>query len=123
MLGHGDVLVLHDRDTGEAAGRFTTIGVRVQERTALENGAAVAGAGRHQGVKARHQEEALASRSLREDQRAAFEHAVSDGGLKLIEGRAGTGKSFTRSPPCVRRTSWPAIVSSAWHPPMPSPRT
>jgi len=32
---------------------------------------------------------------LREDQRAAFEHAVGTGGLKLIEGRAGTGKSYT----------------------------
>jgi ATP-dependent exoDNAse (exonuclease V) alpha subunit len=32
---------------------------------------------------------------LRDDQRAAFDHAVSAGGLKLIEGRAGTGKSYT----------------------------
>ena len=32
---------------------------------------------------------------MREDQRAAFEHAVAGGGLKLIEGRAGTGKSYT----------------------------
>ncbi len=47
------------------------------------------------GVRARHQEAALAARSLRDDQRAAFEHAVCTGGLKLIEGRAGTGKSFT----------------------------
>ena len=49
----------------------------------------------HQGVKARYQEAALQSRTLRDDQRAAFEHAVSGGGLKLIEGRAGTGKSYT----------------------------
>jgi len=95
VLGHGDVLALHDRDTGEAAGRFSTIGVRVQERTALADGAAVAGAGHHAGVSARHQEAALASRSLRDDQRAAFEHAVGAGGLKLVEGRAGTGKSYT----------------------------
>ncbi len=95
VLGHRDVLALYDRDTGEAAGRFTTVGVREQERTALADGAAVAGARHHQGVIARHQEAALEGRTLRDDQRAAFEHAVSAGGLKLVEGRAGTGKSYT----------------------------
>jgi len=95
VLGHRDVLALHDRETGEAAGRFTTVGVREQERAALADGAAVAGARHHQGVKARYQEAALEGRTLRDDQRAAFEHAVSAGGLKLVEGRAGTGKSYT----------------------------
>ena len=95
VLGHKDVLVLHDRETGEAAGRFSTRTVREQERGALADGAVVAGAQHHQGVKARHQEAALASRTLREDQRAAFDYAVQGGGLKLIEGRAGTGKSYT----------------------------
>ena len=95
VMGHKDVLALHDRETGEAAGRFSTRAVREQERVALADGAAVAGARHHQGVKARYQEAALASRTLRDDQRAAFEHAVASGGLKLIEGRAGTGKSYT----------------------------
>jgi len=95
VLGHRDVLALYDRETGEAAGRFTTTGVRDQERAALGDGAAVAGARHHEGVKARHQEAALEGRTLRDDQRAAFEHAVSVGGLKLVEGRAGTGKSYT----------------------------
>ena len=95
VLGHKEVLSLHDRETGEAAGRFTTSTVREQERAALLDGAAVAGARHHRGVIARHQEAALATRTLREDQRGAFEHAVSAGGLKLIEGRAGTGKSYT----------------------------
>ena len=95
VLGHKDVLVLHDRDTGAAADRFSTRTVRAQERAALADGAAVARARHHQGVQARHQNAALASRTLRQDQRAAFEHAVADGGLKLIEGRAGTGKSYT----------------------------
>ena len=66
-----------------------------RKSTTLADGAAVAGARHHRGVKARYQDAALASRSLREDQRAAFEHAVEGGGLKLIEGRAGTGKSYT----------------------------
>ena len=95
VLGHTDVLVLHDRDTGAAADRFSTRTVRAQERAALADGAAVAEAQHHQGVKARHQDAALASRTLRDDQRAAFEHVVEGGGLKLIEGRAGTGKSYT----------------------------
>jgi len=95
VLGHGDVLALHDRETSEAAGRFTTTDVREQGRAALADGAAVAGARHHQNVKARHQEAALEGRTLRDDQRAAFEHAVSAGGLKLVEGRAGTGKSYT----------------------------
>ncbi len=95
VMGHKDVLALHDRETGEAAGRFTTSTVRDQERAALADGAAVAGAGHHRGVATRHQEAALASRTLRDDQRAAFEHAVAGGGLKLVEGRAGTGKSYT----------------------------
>ncbi|WP_420608219.1 AAA family ATPase [Novosphingopyxis sp.] len=95
VLGHREVLALHDRDTGEAAGRFTTGAVREQERAALADGVAVAGARHHRGVIARHQEAALATRTLRDDQRAAFEHAVSAGGLKLVEGRAGTGKSYT----------------------------
>ena len=36
----------------------------------------------------------MASRTLRPDQRQAFDHAVGAGGLKIIEGRAGTGKSY-----------------------------
>jgi Ti-type conjugative transfer relaxase TraA len=95
VVGHRSVLALHDKDTGKAVERFTTTTVREQERAALADGAAVAGARHHQGVKARHQEVGLASRTLREDQRVAFEHAVGAGGLKLVEGRAGTGKSYT----------------------------
>ncbi len=95
VMGHRTVRALHDRETGEVAERFTTTTVREQERAALADGAAVAGARHHRGVIARHQEAALATRTLREDQRAAFEYAVDAGGLKLIEGRAGTGKSYT----------------------------
>jgi Ti-type conjugative transfer relaxase TraA len=95
VMGHKDLLALHDRETGEAAGRFTTGTVREQERAALADGTAVDRAGHHRGVHTRHREAALASRTLRDDQRAAFEHAVAGGGLKLIEGRAGTGKSYT----------------------------
>src|SRR3954447_15154855 len=35
VLGHGEALPLHDRETGESVGRFTTRTVRAQERQAL----------------------------------------------------------------------------------------
>ena len=34
-MGHKEVLALHDRETGEVTGRFSTWTVREQERTAL----------------------------------------------------------------------------------------
>ena len=94
VLAHAEVLALHDRDTGEIAERFTTKTVRAQESQALADAADVAGA-RNAGVSRKAQAGALAGRELRPDQRAAFEHAVAAGGLKIVEGRAGTGKSFT----------------------------
>jgi len=92
---HPSVRALHDRETGEAVGRFTTTAVRDQERAALTDAAAVAGARHHRGVDVFLQLAATSGRKLRNDQHEAFEHAVSAGGLKLIEGRAGTGKSYT----------------------------
>lgn len=94
VLEHQEVLRLHDRETGEVLGRFTTKTVRDQERRALADAAAVAGA-RTVRVTKRAKADALEGRKLRPDQLAAFEHAVGEGGLKIIEGRAGTGKSFT----------------------------
>jgi Ti-type conjugative transfer relaxase TraA len=94
VLGSGEVLGLHDRETGESAERFTTRGVRSQEREALGDGAHVAD-GRHSDIGAGARAAAASSRSLRPDQRQAFEHATGAGGLKVVEGRAGTGKSFT----------------------------
>ncbi|MCC2098437.1 MAG: MobA/MobL family protein, partial [Hyphomicrobiales bacterium] len=93
VLGHDEVLALHDRDTGESAGRWTTRAVRDQEHEALADGRRVAG-GAHRDVGQGVRERVAAARELRPDQRAAFDHATGPGGLKIIEGRAGTGKSF-----------------------------
>ena len=41
VLGHDEVLALYDRETGEAAGRYTTKTVRAQERQALADAAEV----------------------------------------------------------------------------------
>ncbi len=94
VLKSRELVALHDRETGEVAGRFTTREVREQERAAM---AAAGGLSRQKSgaVSARSAEAAAASRTLRPDQVAAFEHAIGAGHLKLIEGRAGTGKSYT----------------------------
>lgn len=97
VLVRPEVLALHDRETGVEAGRFTTREVRDQERVALADAAAVAGAEHHRAVGAAARQAARAARTLRPDQIEAFEHATAAGGLKVIEGRAGTGKSYTLS--------------------------
>ena len=45
VLGHGEVLALFDRESGERAGRFTTRAVREQELRALGDAEAVAAGG------------------------------------------------------------------------------
>ena len=94
VLKSRELVPLHDRDTGELAGRFTTKEVREQERSAM---AAAGGLSRQKtgAVRERSAEAAKAERTLRPDQEAAFAHAIGAGHLKLIEGRAGTGKSYT----------------------------
>ena len=95
VLDHGDVLPLFDAGTGERAGRYTTVAVREGERAALADAEHVAASRRHRALGEGAKTGALASRSLREDQRAAFDHATAAGGLRIVEGRAGTGKSYT----------------------------
>lgn len=94
LFGRQDVVALHDRETGELTGRFTARQVREEEWDAM---AAAAGLSRQKSgaVSDRSAEAATAARTLRPDQQAAFAHATGVGGLKLIEGRAGTGKSYT----------------------------
>ena len=94
VLKHTDLIPLHDRETGEAADRFTTRQVRAEERAALADADRM-GRVRSRGVSGRVARSARAGRTLRPDQDAAFAHAIGPGDLKLIEGRAGTGKSFT----------------------------
>ncbi len=74
--------------------RYTTREVREQERAAI---AATGGLSRQKAgaVSARSAKAAMEARTLRPDQAEAFEHAIGAGHLKLIEGRAGTGKSYT----------------------------
>jgi Ti-type conjugative transfer relaxase TraA len=95
LLSRDEMVPLHERDTGEASGRFTTRHVRAEEREALAEARGLADARHHKAVPESAKARALSGKSLREDQLAAFEYATAEGGLKIIEGRAGTGKSFT----------------------------
>ena len=94
VLKSHDLVPLYDRETGSLSGRYTTREVREQERVAM---AAAGGLSRQKSgaVSARSAKAAMEARTLRPDQAAAFEHAIGAGHLKLIEGRAGTGKSYT----------------------------
>jgi Ti-type conjugative transfer relaxase TraA len=94
VLGHAETLPLYDRDSGEAVERYTTQTVRAQEQAALADAASVADARHQRGLPAAAIGAAVASRAMRPDQRLAFDHTVAAGGLKIIEGRAGTGKSY-----------------------------
>jgi Ti-type conjugative transfer relaxase TraA len=94
VLKHGDLVPLHDRETGEAAERFTTRQVRAEERAAMADADSLNRA-RSGGVSRHGARTAQAGRALRPDQAVAFTHATGAGNLKLVEGRAGTGKSFT----------------------------
>ena len=94
VLGHAEALPLYDRESGDAADRFTTKTVRAQERAALADADVVAGTRHQRGLPAAANAAAVAARSLRPDQRLAFDRAVAAGGLKIVEGRAGTGKSY-----------------------------
>ena len=94
VLKSRELVPLHDRETGAAAGRYTTREVREQECAAM----AAAGGLSYQktgAARAHSARAAMEARTLRPDQAEAFEHATGAGHLKLIEGRAGTGKSYT----------------------------
>jgi Ti-type conjugative transfer relaxase TraA len=93
VLGHAETLPLYDRTNGDAAERYTTKTVRAQETAALADAATIAEARGHYTLPTGATEGAAASRTLRPDQRQAFDHAVGSVGLTIIEGRAGTGKS------------------------------
>ena len=88
------VLPLFDRETGAALGRYTLASIRAQETRILERAEAMAGrAG--QGLSARRVRHTVENAGLDPEQEAALAHAASAGGIALIEGRAGTGKTYT----------------------------
>ena len=94
VLKSADLVLLYDRETGVSVGRFTTRQVREEERSALSAAETLAEA-QSGAVSGRSAQAAETARSMRPDQQAAFAYATGAGKLKVIVGRAGTGKSYT----------------------------
>lgn len=93
VLALPEVLPLYGRETGAFAGRYTTAEVRTEEREALDHAARVARSRRAPDPS--YVQAAAAERSLDEEQYAAFVKGTGTDGLVVIEGLAGTGKSYS----------------------------
>lgn len=97
LFASPDLLAMIDKGSGDWSGRFSTRQVREQEQKGVADAAALARQiGGEASPAAIHA--ALARHPLlinERDQRAAFDYVVAPGKLKVIEGRAGTGKSYT----------------------------
>jgi len=95
LLAQADIIPLHDRESGQALDRYTTHGVRKSERAALTHAAALAAGQRHRVSKTAATKALAHCPTIREEQRRAFDHAIRGAGLAIIDGKAGTGKSYT----------------------------
>jgi len=92
---------------------FTTKSMLRAERKMLRSAEKLAGHSSHH-VEKRFAEQAVANRSMSEEQRAAFEHLLNGGQAVALVGYAGTGKSYTLGPSAKRTrprdtncTAWP----------------
>ena len=96
ILGHAQLVCLADRAGGPIT-RYTTRAVLEAEMHALRAAAALA-AGTHHDVGGGSRaaiETSAKFATMTAEQRHAFRHATSGAGLALIDGQAGTGKSYT----------------------------
>jgi Ti-type conjugative transfer relaxase TraA len=95
VLAQADVVRLSDREGGPTT-RYTTKPVLAAEQHVLR---AAAGLARHGGHALGDRGRAVLRQerygSIRSDQKRAFEQATGPTGLALIDGQAGTGKSYT----------------------------
>jgi ATP-dependent exoDNAse (exonuclease V) alpha subunit len=88
-----ELVALRDPVTGGLAGRFTTHQIRVQETIGVQNAESLATSRTHV-VRRELAEEIAARTTMRADQLEAYRHIVYGPDLVLVEGKAGTGKSF-----------------------------
>ena len=96
VLDHAEVVHLADEPGGPTS-RYTTRTVLGSEEQVLQAADRLTSDGRH-SVSNQVRALIMASQrftSAREDQRRAFERATGPEGLSLIDGQAGTGKSYT----------------------------
>jgi Ti-type conjugative transfer relaxase TraA len=94
VMASPDLEVLLDPETKKPSGRFTTRQVREEEQAVIA-AAADLSERKTGGVSPESARRVKARSSLRRDQQEAFDYATDAGRLKLIAGRAGTGKSYT----------------------------
>ena len=94
-MGHSDVLPLFDPESGRELGWYTTAQVRAQEMAVVDRLDRLHGLRR--GADPREVQALVAERGLSGEQASALSIATDKQGLALIQGRAGTGKSYTVS--------------------------
>ena len=94
VMEYGSLVPLYHKHTGEEAGWFTTKEVRAQEDRILREAERL-NVGAQYVAKPAIVQEIIGERSFSEEQKTAFEFCVAgNGGIKVIQGRAGTGKSY-----------------------------
>jgi Ti-type conjugative transfer relaxase TraA len=93
VLSRPEVVALHDHADGSFTGRFTTRGVREEEKQVMAAAAKIAHA--RKAVDGSRSRVVAEEMSLDTEQRAAFLRATGTDGLVVIEGLACTGKSHT----------------------------
>ncbi len=93
LLEHPDLVKLYDPQTRKAAG-YTTKQTFEQESRVMDL-ATKRHADTSHKTSSSAIRQALKTRTMDPEQEAAFRHALDSGGLKIIEGRAGAGKSYT----------------------------
>lgn len=95
ILASENVLSLHDRETGNQTPYFTTKEVREEEEKLLRFVEKVNDRG-DKSISQKTAEAVIKQKGLYEEQKAAAIYALQqDKGLAIVEGKAGTGKSYT----------------------------
>ena len=95
LLQEAGVIPLYDKETGRKLDRFTTEKVRTSELETLEYAERLAASTRHKVSEKAFAAGLAKCPTMTDEQRKAFERATGAEGLTIIDGKAGTGKSYT----------------------------
>lgn len=95
IASNADTLRLYDPTTQEEIG-WTLRSIREQERATLARAEALAASDRHE-IGTRFIRTVAKEMTLDDEQTDSVRHVLDPGSLKILEGRAGTGKSHTLS--------------------------
>lgn len=98
ILDNNDLEVLYDKETNKPTGYITTNQVRAEEEKALRFAQAVSNRKSFK-INETVKQNTLNSIKLSIEQQSVFDYTLNnDSNLKLIQGRAGVGKSYTIQP-------------------------